>query len=173
MNRIGAILAAGSAAACLLPMCAHAQARPACDGPAYELARRFVGVWQEFTVASDGEKLEGTLRSVLEAGDCAITQQFRSADGHFSFRSLGYVDPASGQWLETYVLSNGRVAIYRWRNVGNDIVFDRIAGGDPAFNARLRVSFVDSDAYRVIEERSPLGEDAWTPVAQTMTRRIR
>lgn len=86
-----------------------AEAVPACSGEAYELARRFAGAWQEFTVTAGGERLEGRLDSTLEAGGCAITQTFAGVDGTFSFRSLGYVEASTGQWVETYVLSNGRV----------------------------------------------------------------
>jgi hypothetical protein len=140
---------------------------------AYDLARRFAGDWQEFTVTPEGERLEGTLRSTFDAGGCAITQTFESADGGFTFRSLGYVEAASGQWIETYVLSNGRVASYRWRVDGEDVVIDRIGGGDPASRRRLRVTFLGPDAYRVIEESSPAGKEHWTGGTETMTRRIR
>lgn len=150
---------------------ASAQAT-ACTGPAYELARRFTGAWQEFAVTERGEELGGRLDSTLEAGGCAITQVFTVADGEFSFRSLGYVEPASGQWIETYVLSNGRVASYRWRVDGEDVVIDRIAGGDPAVQRRLRVTFDGPDLYRVTEETAPAGSDLWSPGLVTMTRRI-
>ena len=97
---------------------------------------------------------------------------FTGADGAFSFRSLGHVEAATGQWVETYVLSNGRVAGYRWREDGEDIVIDRVAGGDPVTRRRLRVTFESPDAYRVVEETSPADADAWTAGIVTMTRRI-
>jgi len=109
---------------------------------------------------------------MLEDGGCAITQVFTGADGAFSFRSLGYVEAETGQWTETYVLSNGRVASYRWRQDGEDVVIDRIAGGDPATRRRLRVTFEGADAYRVVEETSPADAEAWTAGIVTMTRRI-
>lgn len=164
--------AALAAAAVVLAAPAGAQEAGACTGPAYELAQRFVGAWQEFSVTGAGEVLGGRLDSTLEAGGCAITQVFTGADGAFSFRSLGYVEAASGQWVETYVLSNGRVASYRWRLDGEDVVIDRIAGGDPATNRRLRVTFESPDAYRVVEETTPAGSDAWAAGIETVTRRI-
>jgi len=143
-----------------------------CSGPAFDLAQRFVGSWQEFAVTSEGEQLAGQLDTTLEAGGCALAQAFAGADGAFSFRSLGYVEARSGQWTETYVLSNGRVASYRWRLEGEDIVIDRIAGGDPATRRRLRVRFESADAYRVVEETTPADAEAWTAGIVTMTRRI-
>ncbi len=151
---------------------AGASAEGACDGPAYELARRFTGSWQEFAVTEQGEQLGGQLDVTLEAGGCAIAQAFTGADGAFSFRSLGPVEAATGQWVETYVLSNGRVASYRWRVDGEDVVIDRIAGGDPATQRRLRVHFESADVYRVVEETTPAGADDWTPGIVTVTRRI-
>jgi hypothetical protein len=145
---------------------------PACDGAGYELARRFTGAWQEFAVTEQGEQLGGRLDVTLEAGGCALVQVFTGADGAFSFRSLGHVEAETGQWVETYVLSNGRVASYRWRAEGEDVVIDRTAGGDPAMRRRLRVTFESADAYRVVEETSPAGADAWTAGIMTVTRRI-
>jgi hypothetical protein len=164
--------AAVGAAALLLASPVAAQEAANCSGPAYDLAQRFVGAWQEFAVTDDGEQLAGQLDTTLEAGGCAITQAFTGADGAFSFRSLGHMDAETGQWTETYVLSNGRVASYRWRPDGEDVVIDRIVGGDPATRRRLRVTFENADAYRVVEETAPADADAWTAGIVTMTRRI-
>jgi len=38
----------------------NAQA-PACSGPAWELAQRFVGAWEEYAVTDAGEVLGGRL----------------------------------------------------------------------------------------------------------------
>jgi hypothetical protein len=160
------------AAALAVAVPAHAQDGGPCAGPAYDLAQRLVGTWQEFAVTADGEQLAGRLDTTLEAGGCAIAQVFNGADGAFSFRSLGYVDAQTGQWTETYVLSNGRVASYRWSIDGEDVLVDRITGGDPATRRRLRVTFESADAYRVVEETAPADTDVWTAGIVTMTRRI-
>lgn len=149
-----------------------AHAETPCAGPAYDLAQRFVGAWEEFAVTAEGEQLAGRLDTTLEAGGCAITQVFTGADGAFSFRSLGYVESGTGQWTETYVLSNGRAASYRWRLDGEDVVIDRIAGGDPATRRRLRATFESADVYLVVEETAAADSDAWTAGIVTMTRRI-
>lgn len=163
---------AAAVAALLLAAPAGAQDAGPCTGPAYDLAQRFVGNWQEFAVTADGEQLAGRLDTTLEAGGCAITQVFSGADGAFSFRSLGHVEADSGQWVETYVLSNGRVASYRWRADGDDVVIDRIAGGDPATLRRLRVTFESADVYRVVEETAPVDAETWTAGIVTITRRM-
>lgn len=161
-----------AAAALALAAVAAAQDAGPCTGPAYDLARRFVGAWEEFAVTDTGEVLGGRLDSTLEAGGCALAQSFTGADGAFSFRSLGHVEAGSGQWVETYVLSNGRVAGYRWRQDGEDVVIDRVAGGDPAVRRRLRVTFESADVYRVVEETTPADAETWTAGIVTMTRRI-
>ncbi len=170
MKRVGAV--AASAAGFLLAAAVGAQEENACAGPAYDLARRFVGTWQEFSVTPEGERLEGGLDTALEAGGCALSQAYTSPDEAFSFRTLGYVDPASGEWLETYVLSNNRPATYRWQADGDDVLIVRIAGGDPATLRRLRVTFLDADTYRVTIETAPVGADDWTAGVVTMTRRL-
>jgi hypothetical protein len=166
------VAGAAAVAVPLVLAAAGAQPAPPCTGAAYDLARRFAGNWQEFALTDSGEELGGRLETTLEAGGCAITQVFTGADGLFSFRSLGYVEADSGQWVETYVLSNGHVASYRWRSDGDDVVIDRISGGDPAVRRRLRVTFLDPDTYRVVEEKSLPGTEDWTPGIVTMTRRL-
>ena len=170
MRRAAAI--AACAAGPLFAIAAGAQDEAACAGPVYDLARRFVGAWQEFSVTPEGERLEGRLDTTLEAGGCAIAQAYTSPDGTFTFRSLGYVDAASGEWQETYVLSNNRPATYRWQADGDDLLIVRTAGGDPATRRRLRVTFLDADTYRVVIETSPADADAWTAGLVTMTRRL-
>ena len=90
-------------------------AAPACTGPAYELAQRFTGAWQEFAVTEEGEQLGGRLEVTLEAGGCALAQVFTGADVMFSFRSLGYVETATGQRLQTLAPNSGsgRAQLYR------------------------------------------------------------
>ena len=166
-----AVVSAAVAAA-FFGVCAAAQAPAPCTGEAYDLARRFVGSWQEFAVTAAGEVLGGRLDTTLEAGGCAISQVFTGADGAFSFRSLGFVEPEYGQWVETYVLSNGRVATYRWRVEGEEVVIDRIAGGDAEIRRRLRVRFLDPDTYRVVEEQSAATAGTWTQGIVTITRRM-
>ena len=56
MRRAGAL--ASGAGAFLLATAAGAQAENACTGPAYDLASRFVGASQEFSVTTEGERLE-------------------------------------------------------------------------------------------------------------------
>jgi len=167
------VTAAAAALAATLAVPALADdVAPACTGPAYDLARRFTGAWQEFALTEQGEQLGGRLDVTLEAGDCALAQAFTGADGAFSFRSLGYVEAETGQWVETYVLSSGQVTSYRWRLDGEELVIDRTAGGDPARHRRLRITFEGSDAYRVVEETSPADADAWEAGLVTITRRI-
>ena len=148
-----------------------AEATRTCRGQAYDLAARFAGTWEEYTVANGRESLEGVLTTTLEASGCALTQTFVSRDGSLSFRTLGYVEPESGQWTETYVLSNGQVASYRWRAAGEEIIFDRVSG-DPQSNLRYRIRFLNTDTYEVLQERAPTGSSAWRTQTRTITRRV-
>lgn len=142
-----------------------------CTGPAYDLAKQFIGTWQEFTVAEEGEVLVGTLTSAFELDGCVITQRFLSADESFSFMSFGYVEQESGQWLETYVFNNGRHARYRWLSEGDEIITARV-DGNPEDLRRLRIRFLSADQYEVAEERSTDGGDSWEHVELNRTRRV-
>jgi hypothetical protein len=157
------------AAALILAANAGAQDRP-CLSEVHDLARPLVGTWHEFTIKPDGEVFEGELRSSLEAGGCAFVQSFVSADGAFTFRSLGHVDADRGAWVEQFVLSNGRTAVYEWARDGSDILLNRRQPEPDRF--RLRITELEQDSYFVIEERLVAGASEWTPGERTMTRRV-
>jgi len=142
-----------------------------CDGHPYDLAARLVGVWEELTVTPEGERLEGELRSELEAAGCAFVQEFESVDGSFTFRSLGHVDPESGHWRERFVLSTGRVALYEWVPEGADILLLRLEPVEEEL-FRLRVTDIGPDSYDVLEERSRDGGATWVQGERTHTRRV-
>jgi hypothetical protein len=161
---IGSLLASGLGA----------QESTECTGGVFQLPAPMVGRWQELTVTPDGEVLAGELTSSFEAGGCAFTQRFRSADGSLTFRSLAFVDRASGRWRERYVLSNGRTAAYEWVPDGDDIFHVRVeppsvSGGE---SYRLRISKIRAGSYEVLEERSTDGGATWTAGERTVTRRL-
>ena len=143
----------------------------ACDGGVYDLPSQFVGTWREYTVTDTGEVFAGTLRSEMTVGGCGYRQAFTSADGTFSFRSLGYVDAQQQAWRETVVTSTGRVAHYRWRAEGTDVVFDRLAD-DGIPRRRLRATAVAPDSYDVVDERSADGGRNWDAGQITRIRRV-
>lgn len=157
------------AAALTLAANAAAQDRP-CVSEVHDLATPLVGTWHEFTIRPTGEVFEGELRSALEADGCAFVQSFVSADGALTFRSLGYVDADRNAWVEQFVLSNGRTAVYEWARDGSDILLNRVSSEPDRF--RLRITELEQDSYLVIEERLSAGASEWTPGERTMTRRV-
>jgi hypothetical protein len=165
------VLAIGSL---LAPGHLHTQEPTDCAAQVFRLPERMAGVWQELTVTPDGEVLAGELSSSFEAGGCAFSQRFRSADGALTFRSLAFVDRTSGRWRERYVLSNGRTAVYEWVPDGDDILQLRVEpppvpGGE---TYRLRISKIGTGSYEVLEEHSSDGGVTWTPGERTITRRL-
>lgn len=141
-----------------------------CSGPLYDLAKRFVGTWKEYTVTPEGEILVGTLQVDWEPDGCVILQRFHAAEGQFAFIAFGYLNPDSNAWEETFSLNTGRVAHYRWREVGDEIIMDRL-GGDLNNLRRLNVHNLTFAVYDVFEERSTDGGQTWEVVEVTRTRR--
>ncbi len=142
-----------------------------CEGPALDLARRFVGTWEEYTISDGSETLEGTLETTLELDGCLLVQRFTSPDAGFAFVSFGYVTAETECWFETYVFNNGRSTQWRWRDTGDEVIMDHV--DDTGIVARrLRVVNLTEDAYDVIEEKRNTGTDAWEFVVLTRTVRV-
>lgn len=146
-----------------------AQEPPVCRSAAHRTAAPLVGVWREYTVTDSAEVYEGELTSTLDAGGCAFVQTFVSADGTFTFRSLGFVDPTTGGWRERFVLSNGATAEYHWKRDGSDLLLERAAPGGTVY--RLRVTDLTLESYVVIEERLDGETGRWRQGQRTVTRR--
>lgn len=142
-----------------------------CSGKEFELANRFCGTWEEYTVSETGETLVGTLETTWELGGCVLTQRFTAADNSFAFIAFGYLDSENGAWQETYILDIGRVAHYRWEPRGDEIFVHRL-GGNRGDLRRLRIQNLTPGSYDVLEERSRDGGAHWDVVEVTRTRRV-
>lgn len=142
----------------------------ACSGAQYDLAQRFIGTWKEYTVTDKGEELVGTLHVSWELDGCVQVQRLQAAEGPFGLLAFGYLDPESGSWEETFILNSGRVARYRWREEGQDLLVERL-GGHPADLRRLRIQNLTTEAYDVLEESSLDHGETWSVVEVTRTRR--
>jgi hypothetical protein len=140
-------------------------------GGPYELARPFIGTWQEYTVKGQEELLEGTLETRIELEGYVLTQRFLSVDGTFSFFAFGYVEPKTNSWYETYVFNNGRVTHWLWHKEEDEIIMDWVNDGSEA-RRRLRVVNMREESYEVIEERMTEEGKGWDFVVLTRTRRI-
>jgi hypothetical protein len=80
------------------------------------------------------------------------------------------VDPDRRAWVEQFVLSNGRTAVYEWARDGADILLNRLSSEPDHY--RLRVTDLKEDSYVVIEERRTATAPEWTQGERTITRRV-
>ena len=130
-----------------------------CDSLAHRLPGPLVGIWTEYQVSETSNELLGTLTTRYEANGCALVQDFQSPDGSFGFTSLGFV-ASDGDGQETYVLSNGRVASYRWQKENEEIILNRIVGEHESLR-RLRIFDISENGYFVADESSTDGDGTW------------
>lgn len=146
-----------------------------CESPSHTVIQPFIGVWEEFSLNEEGkETFIGTLEVALEAGGCALNQQFISADSSFFYATLGFVNEASGFWEETYVFSTGRISEYQWIIDNGEIVQRKIGGSrSSGFMHQLRFTKLTSEGYLLIQERSDNGGKTWVPGEQTRVKRKR
>jgi hypothetical protein len=141
-----------------------------CGGGLYDLADRFTGTWKEYTVTDHGEHLVGTLHVSWELDGCVQVQRLEGAGSSFALLAFGYFNPETASWEETFILNSGRVARYRWREEGPDLLVERLEG-DPEDLRRLRIRNVTPEGYDVLEESSRDNANTWSVVEVTRTRR--
>lgn len=145
-----------------------------CASEVHELVKPFAGTWHEFTVKEDGsEEFIGILVSKRDTKDCALYQTFTSPDSSFFYRTLGYVDPISKMWVETYVFSTGSVSNYQWI-VDNGNIVQRRVGGSRQMDHMHQLRFVDvtENSYALIQEKSSDGGKNWEQTERTNIRKV-
>lgn len=158
----------------LIPRATFSQNGSGCKGEIHDLVKPFVGTWEEYTITDSAEVFVGTLHASLDLDNCVFKQQFKSADGAFSFLSFGYVDPASKTWYETFVFNNGGFSEFRWLKDGKDIIVERIGGSRKlTYLHRLRLTNISQSYYSVVEEHSEDDGKTWKAVELTLTKRIK
>ena len=132
----------------------------------------FMGQWQEYTITEE-EVFIGTLSAAVEEDGCSISQNFKSADGSFTYRSFGYVEAATGKWKEIYVFNNGRISEYQWFRDGSEVIMRRTGGSRKLdYMHQLRLTNVTAASYDVIEEHSYDNGKSWQAIELKKKKKI-
>lgn len=144
-----------------------------CNTPSHQLIRPFLGAWEEFEMKENGDQeFIGTLEVRLIANGCSLVQRFISPDSSFSYSTMGFVNPGSGIWEETYTFSTGAFAVYQWVLDAGDIVQRKVGGSRQMDHVyQLRFTEVGADGYVVIQERSEDGGKTWKQSDRTRVNR--
>ena len=85
---------------------------PTCEDAKYDILKPFIGQWHEYLVEAEDEQLYGNLSIRLTNEGCHLTKDFTMLTSAFSYQTLGYYNPITDTWMETYTFSNGGYAIY-------------------------------------------------------------
>ncbi len=144
-----------------------------CSSGAHEIVYPFLGEWEEYTITDSTEVYIGKLATKLDVEGCVLTQSFMMADSTFSYRSHGYVNPASNIWEETYVFNSGGYSKYIWIVDGESLYTLRIGGTRKTdYLQRLKYTNVKKDEYIVIQQESYNGGITWESKDSTKIKRI-
>ena len=144
-----------------------------CRGGSHDIVRPFLGVWDEFELTESGPILIGRLTTQLSTNNCVLTQSFMTPDSSFSYRSHGYVNPATSIWEETYVFSTGRYSKFQWI-VDEDQLYTLRVGGSRQTNSVYWLLYTDvkPNEYLVIQQESNDGGQTWISADSTRIVRI-
>ena len=145
-----------------------------CNSVAHEIVYPFLGEWEEYTITDSTEVYIGRLSTKLDVEGCVLTQTFMMADTTFSYRSHGYVNPASNLWEETYVFNSGGFSKYLWIAEGKSLYTLRIDGNRKTdYLHRLKYTNIKKDEYTVIQQESIDGGLTWKSNDTTKIKRIK
>jgi len=144
-----------------------------CNSANYQVIHPFLGEWEEYTITDSAEVYIGRLTTKLNVEGCVLTQTFATPDSTFSYRSHGYVNPASNIWEETYVFNSGGYSKYLWIVEGKLLYTVRIGGSRKTdYLHRLKYTNVRKDEYTVVEQESHDGGITWESKDTTRIIRI-
>ena len=103
-----------------------------------------------------GDHLVGTNRITKVLRDCAVSEEWRDADGNEG-RSLFYLEPAGRQWKQVWVTDDAR----RVGGTKEKHLIARLSGGGVRFQGELRLP-----DGRVLLDRTTLTPEGRTEVRQ-------
>ena len=145
-----------------------------CNSGSYNIVAPFLGEWEEYEITDSGEVYIGRLVAEINTGGCVLTQTFISPDSTFSYRSHGFVNPASNLWEEMYVFSAGGYAKYLWIVEGDSLYTLKVeASRKIDYIYRLRYTDIKEDEYLVVAEESFDGGKTWTSKELTRIKKIK
>ncbi|WP_158655300.1 hypothetical protein [Flavivirga eckloniae] len=144
-----------------------------CNSDAHKVVYPFLGEWEEYTIKDSVEVYIGRLITKLDIEGCVLTQTFVMSDTTFSYRSHGYVNPASNIWEETYVFNSGGYSKYLWIAEGKSLYTLRIGGSRKTdYLQRLKYIDIKKDEYTVVQQESYNGGISWKSKDSTKIKRI-
>ncbi len=144
-----------------------------CQKGTYEIVKPFLGKWKEYRVTDSTEVYLGELQMELTVNDCAITQEFTSADSDFTYKSFGFVRPSSQIWEDIYVFSTGQYAKYQWVVDGDTLYTKRTeASRTVDYTYRLLYTNITQNQYEVVLQKSFDGGKTWEATGRTRIKRI-
>jgi len=147
--------------------------KPACTGGSYDLVKPYLGTWKEYRLTDSTEVYTGTLTSSLDVHGCALSQVYMEQDSSFMYRTMGFVNPNSGLWEETYVFSTGSYSLFQWV-VEDDVLYQKKIGGSAKAENIYRLRFENSSnsEYTVAWQHSYDGGHSWETKGHTRIVRI-
>ncbi len=158
----------------IAPLAISAQdSSPKCPEKHHEIFKSYLGTWEEYRVEGSNETFTGTLTSKLDLMGCAITQRFVAKDSTFIYQTLGFLDPTSNLWEETYVFSSGSMSTFQWVRE-NGITYQLRTGGSRTLDHIYRLEFteVKDNEYAVIGQRSNDNGQTWVKGDTTRIKKI-
>lgn len=144
-----------------------------CEGSKYDILKPFIGQWHEYLVEGDEESLYGNLSVKLSSESCSLTKEFSMLTSSFSYKTLGYFDPSSGTWKETYTFSNGRYAIYEWKKLDKEVIIELLESSFSSEQLRRnRWTNLSENTFQIISEESSDSGQTWNTTSTTNMKRI-
>ena len=151
----------------------QAQDKNACQTASHDIVQAFIGEWGEYSIENGKESFIGNLSTQLDVENCMLTQSFSTPDSTFSYRSQGFVNPASKIWEETYVFNSGRYAKYLWIVDGETLYTLRVDSSQPSDHLhRLFYTEIRKDEYLVVQQSSRDGGRQWISKDSTRIRKL-
>lgn len=144
-----------------------------CTGGSYDLVKPYLGTWKEYRVNDSTEVYTGTLTTQLDVHGCALSQVYIEQDSSFMYRTLGFVNPNSGLWEETYIFSTGSYSLFQWVVEDGSLYQKKIGGSSKADNIyRLEFQNNGANEYTVAWQHSYDGGRSWETKGHTRIERI-
>lgn len=144
----------------------------ACQSIDFSMIKPFLGIWDEFNAADDGETPFGILEFRIEPNTCSLEKSFELHANDFAYTTRGQYNEDQNTWSELFTFSNGRNMSFTWKSEDGEVYMYRdTAMNEDGHIGRNQWTNATAESFEIISQVSTDQGETWETQSVTLLER--